>query len=63
MDAPMVISEGSATIATALTSGLTTAAADVLSAIATVLPIGLGIFAGFLVVKYGKKFFKTVSHE
>lgn len=59
---PAVISDGAASISTALTSGLTTAAAEVMSAIATILPIGLGIFAGFLVVKYGKKFFNRVSN-
>lgn len=50
------------TVSEALATGLTTTASDIMSAVATILPIGLGVFGAFLVVKYGKKFFTKISN-
>lgn len=56
--------EGASSLGTAITNAyqtaLTSMTTDVSSFITTALPVGLGIFAAFCVIKFGKKFVKTV---
>lgn len=46
---------------TALVTGLTAVKTDVLSIVTAILPIALGIVGVFLAVRFGMKFFKSVS--
>lgn len=50
-------------ITTALTSGLTTAGNNVMSAIASVLPTALTIVGAVLVVSIGVRVFKMIAHK
>lgn len=50
-------------ITTALTSGLTTAGTNVMSAIASVLPTALTIVGAVLVVSIGVRVFKMIAHK
>lgn len=53
--------EGTATINSALTSAFTTVAADMMEAVAGVLPIALGVAGGILVIFLGWKLFKRLT--
>ena len=59
--------EGTATgissITSALVSGLTTAGDNVMSAIASVLPVALTIVGAVLVVTIGVRVFKMIAHK
>lgn len=46
---------------TALTNALNTIKTDALAALAAVAPIGIAIMGGFLVWRYGIKFFKGLA--
>lgn len=46
---------------TAVSTAFTTVQSDFMSVVTIALPIGLGIMGVFLAVKYGVKFFKSVS--
>ena len=50
-----------ADLTTTLQTSLTACASNIMSALAVVLPIGLGIVAAMFGVKYGIKFFKSIS--
>ena len=55
-------SSASATIGTALQTGLNTAVTDFVGYVAIVLPIGLTVFATVFGVRKAKGFFKTVAN-
>ena len=46
---------------TALTTAFSGISSDVMDVLIIVVPVALGIWAAILAVKYGKKFFGTVS--
>ena len=46
---------------TALTTGLTAASTSIMGSLASVIPIALGILAAIFGVKYGIRFFKSIS--
>jgi|GEM_PF-2272685 len=48
-------------LSTTLQSSLTTCATNIMTALGVVLPIALGIVAAMFGVKYGIKFFKSIS--
>jgi len=50
-----------ALVTTAITTGFTTMGGQIMGIAVVVIPIGLGILAAFLGVKYAKKFFGAVS--
>lgn len=49
------------TAITAMKTALESVQADVLTAIATVAPVGIAIMGAFLVWRYGLRFFKSIS--
>ena len=54
---------GISAITSALVSGLTTAGENVMSAIASVLPVALTIVGAVLVVTIGVRVFKMIAHK
>lgn len=56
-------STGISSITSALVSGLTTAGDNVMSAIASVLPVALTIVGAVLVVTIGVRVFKMIAHK
>ena len=50
-----------AELTTALTTGITSLSASILSMAVIVVPIAMGIWAALLGVKYAKKFFGAIS--
>lgn len=54
---------GISSITSALVSGLTTAGDNVMSAIASVLPVALTIVGAVLVVTIGVRVFKMIAHK
>lgn len=57
----LATSGSESTIVSALSSAFTTAVSDIMSAIGTVLPIGLPVVGAFAVITLGIKIFKKVS--
>lgn len=51
----------SATLDSALTTGLQSASSSIMSTLGSVLPIALGILAAIFGVKYGIRFFKGIA--
>ncbi len=51
----------SSAITTALTSGLTDAATNIIAIAAAVVPIGVGVFGVKLAITYAKKFFAKIA--
>lgn len=49
-------------IIASMTTGLTDAVESIMTLIATVLPIGLGVFAVKIAIDAGKKFFSKVTN-
>lgn len=49
------------TIKTALSNGFTSTAGDIMSVLALVIPIALGVWGAFIAIKFSKKSFQTVS--
>lgn len=57
----ILASVASTPVVDALVKGLEGTQAEVMSGVSAILPVGLGIFAAFVVVKLGIKFFKIVT--
>ena len=52
-----------ADVKTSLSTGLTSAGADMMDVISTVVPIAIGVVGAILVVKLGMKIFKSLSNR
>lgn len=51
------------TIQTALQNGFTSTAGDIMSTLALVIPIAIGVWGAFLLIRYAKNAFSAVSNK
>lgn len=58
---PIFLAEGQSAIVGAIEAGATSAAADGMSALTSILPIGMSLVGAGVVVTLGLKFFKRVT--
>lgn len=49
------------TIQQALSNGFTSTSGDIMSTLALVIPIAIGVWGAFLLIRYAKKAFRSVS--
>lgn len=49
------------TIKTALVTGFTTTAADIMGLLALIIPVAIGVWGAYMAIRYGKKSFKIVA--
>ena len=57
----LAIAEGTVDIGSTLSTGFTDAVGTVMSAMGSILPIGLGLFGAFFAVRKGIQIFKSVT--
>lgn len=49
------------TVKTALVNGFTTTAAEIMGVLALIIPVAIGVWTAYMVIRYGKKSFKIVA--